>query len=221
MVCCTGRRGRGSFSFRDFELGFEVQSSDGISARGAFGGRNEETRCGSTVRTSPLASTQSLLPFTPRLCLSGSASSTLPSFSAGNKPELTLPPSPLSLPSSFPSQVHAALPSNTMAIYGTGQVKELTELVPGILNQLGPDSLASLRKLAESYQQISSNQQRVGGGAEKAALEEEDDDDVPDLVESFEEVDEKKEENKLDELSEFMPSILSAFVGVGGRQAAS
>ncbi|KAL7412934.1 nascent polypeptide-associated complex subunit beta [Mrakia frigida] len=102
-------------------------------------------------------------------------------------------------------KVHAALPSNTMAIYGTGQVKELTELVPGILNQLGPDSLASLRKLAESYQQISSNQQRVGGGAEKAALEgenDEDDDDVPDLVESFE-VDEKKEgENKLDELSE-------------------
>jgi len=92
-----------------------------------------------------------------------------------------------------------------MAIYGTGQVKELTELVPGILNQLGPDSLASLRKLAESYQQISSNQQRVGGGAEKAALEEndeDDDDDVPDLVESFE-VEEKKEgENKLDELSE-------------------
>jgi len=92
-----------------------------------------------------------------------------------------------------------------MAIYGTGQVKELTELVPGILNQLGPDSLASLRKLAESYQQISSNQQRVGGGAEKAAVEENDgdDDDVPDLVESFE-VDEKKEggENKLDELSE-------------------
>ncbi len=50
--------------------------------------------------------------------------------------------------------VHASLPANTLAIYGTAQQKELTELVPGILNQLGPDSLASLRKLAESYQAI-------------------------------------------------------------------
>lgn len=78
-------------------------------------------------------------------------------------------------------KVHAALPANTFAIYGQGHVKELTELVPGILNQLGPDSLASLRKLAESYQAIQQQtQQRPAGGAE------EDDDDVPDLVENFE-----------------------------------
>jgi nascent polypeptide-associated complex subunit beta len=72
--------------------------------------------------------------------------------------------------------VHAAVPSNTFAIYGNGEEKELTELVPGILNQLGPDSLASLRKLAESYQ----NMQK----SEKEA----DDDDIPDLVpgENFE-----------------------------------
>ncbi|KAF8190392.1 NAC domain-containing protein [Mycena galopus ATCC 62051] len=75
-------------------------------------------------------------------------------------------------------KVHAALSANTFAIYGTGHVKELTELVPGILNQLGPDSLASLRKLAESYQAI---QQRPAGGAPA----EDDDDDVPDLVENF------------------------------------
>ena len=58
-------------------------------------------------------------------------------------------------------------------------MKELTELVPGILNQLGPDSLASLRKLAESYQAIQQNQKRPSAG-------EDDDDDVPDLVENFE-----------------------------------
>lgn len=57
-------------------------------------------------------------------------------------------------------------------------MKELTELVPGILNQLGPDSLASLRKLAESYQAIQQNQKRPSAG-------DEDDDDVPDLVENF------------------------------------
>ena len=57
-------------------------------------------------------------------------------------------------------------------------MKELTELVPGILNQLGPDSLASLRKLAESYQAIQQNQKRPSAG-------EDDDDDVPDLVDNF------------------------------------
>lgn len=78
--------------------------------------------------------------------------------------------------------MHAAISANTFAIYGTGHVKELTELVPGILNQLGPDSLASLRKLAESYQAIQQGQQRQPAGG---AADEEDDDDVPDLVENF------------------------------------
>jgi len=78
-------------------------------------------------------------------------------------------------------KVHAAVSANTFAIYGAGHVKELTELVPGILNQLGPDSLASLRKLAESYQAIQQGQQRPPTGT----VEEEDDDDVPDLVENF------------------------------------
>ena len=77
--------------------------------------------------------------------------------------------------------MHAAVAANTFAVYGAGHVKELTELVPGILNQLGPDSLASLRKLAESYQAIQQSQQRPpAGGAD------DDDDDVPDLVENFE-----------------------------------
>lgn len=77
--------------------------------------------------------------------------------------------------------VHAAVSANTFAVYGTGHVKELTELVPGILNQLGPDSLASLRKLAESYQAIQQGQQRPAA----SGAAEEDDDDVPDLVENF------------------------------------
>ncbi|KAL9626575.1 MAG: hypothetical protein Q9204_007200 [Flavoplaca sp. TL-2023a] len=78
-------------------------------------------------------------------------------------------------------KVHAAVPSNTFAVYGNGEDKELTELVPGILNQLGPDSLASLRKLAESYQSL---QKKDGGGEENK----DDDDDIPDLVagENFE-----------------------------------
>ncbi|KAL4735770.1 NAC domain-containing protein [Aspergillus similis] len=72
-------------------------------------------------------------------------------------------------------KVHASVPSNTFALYGNGEEKELTELVPGILNQLGPDSLASLRKLAESYQNMQKNQ----AGDKK----DDDEDDIPDLVE--------------------------------------
>ncbi|PNS14747.1 Nascent polypeptide-associated complex subunit beta [Sphaceloma murrayae] len=76
-------------------------------------------------------------------------------------------------------KVHASVPSNTFAIYGNGEDKELTELVPGILNQLGPDSLASLRKLAESYQ----NMQKAQGEAGEGDKKDEDDDEIPDLVE--------------------------------------
>lgn len=72
--------------------------------------------------------------------------------------------------------MHASVPSNTFAVYGNGEDKELTELVPGILNQLGPDSLASLRKLAESYQSM---QKKDGEGGK----DDDDDDDIPDLVE--------------------------------------
>ncbi|KAI7493152.1 Nascent polypeptide-associated complex subunit [Hortaea werneckii] len=76
-------------------------------------------------------------------------------------------------------KVHASVPSNTFALYGNGEDKELTELVPGILNQLGPDSLASLRKLAESYQSL----QKGGEGEEGKKEGGDDDDDIPDLVE--------------------------------------
>jgi len=94
-------------------------------------------------------------------------------------------------------KVHAAISANTFAIYGTGQVKELTELVPGILNQLGPDSLASLRKLAESYQSVQ-GQQRPPNAV--GADEDDDDDDVPDLVENFD-VEAEQKAGNLEELN--------------------
>lgn len=70
-------------------------------------------------------------------------------------------------------KVHAAVGSNTYAVYGRGENKELTELVPGILNQLGPDSLASLRRMAEQYNA------QAGRGAGSGKEKEPDDDDVP------------------------------------------
>ncbi|KAI8097920.1 NAC domain-containing protein [Gilbertella persicaria] len=84
-------------------------------------------------------------------------------------------------------RVSAAANANTFAIHGRSQQKELTELIPNILNQLGPDSMAALKKLAETFQQA---QGENAAGA--------DDDEIPDLVESFDkaEVEDKKEEKK-------------------------
>jgi nascent polypeptide-associated complex subunit beta len=67
---------------------------------------------------------------------------------------------------------------------GLGENKELSEMLPGILNQLGPDSLNSLKKLAESYGTGAGAPEGEEGGDD----DDSDDDDVPDLVENFEEV---------------------------------
>ncbi|KAK2093983.1 nascent polypeptide-associated complex beta subunit [Saguinus oedipus] len=61
------------------------------------------------------------------------------------------------------------------------KTKQLTEMLPSILNQLGADSLTSLRRLAEALPK-----QSVDGKA-PLATGEEDDDEVPDLVENFDE----------------------------------
>ncbi|KAG7248712.1 hypothetical protein CRUP_013644, partial [Coryphaenoides rupestris] len=44
----------------------------------------------------------------------------------------------------------ASLAANTFTITGHAENKQLTEMLPGILNQLGADSLTSLRRLAEA-----------------------------------------------------------------------
>ncbi len=55
--------------------------------------------------------------------------------------------------------------------------------MPGILNQLGPDSLASLRKLAESYQTIQKETAAAAAATASASADKDaDDDDIPDLI---------------------------------------
>ncbi|KAL0587897.1 Transcription factor BTF3 [Plecturocebus cupreus] len=63
-----------------------------------------------------------------------------------------------------------------------GETKQLTEVLPSILNQLGADSLTSFRRLAEALPKPS-----VDGKAPLVTGEEEEDDEVPDLVENFDE----------------------------------
>lgn len=73
-------------------------------------------------------------------------------------------------------KVQASIGANTWVVSGSPQTKRLQDLLPGIINQLGPDNLANLKKIAEQYHR-----------RESAA--EDEDDDVPELVEgeTFEE----------------------------------
>mmetsp|Transcript_23068 Transcript_23068/g.30131 ORF Transcript_23068/g.30131 Transcript_23068/m.30131 type:complete len:171 (+) Transcript_23068:97-609(+) len=81
-------------------------------------------------------------------------------------------------------KVQASIAANTYVISGDSQTKQLQELLPGIINQLGPDNLANLKQIAEAY----ANNSGAAGPADAAAADDDDDDDVPDLVENFEEV---------------------------------
>ena len=45
-------------------------------------------------------------------------------------------------------KVQASLAANTFAVTGHGENKQITDLLPGILNQLGAESLTHLKKLA-------------------------------------------------------------------------
>jgi len=72
-------------------------------------------------------------------------------------------------------KVQASIPANTYVVSGHAESKKLQDLLPGIINQLGPDNLANLKRIAESYTQ-------------KADSAPKEDDEVPELVDNFEEV---------------------------------
>ena len=73
-------------------------------------------------------------------------------------------------------------------VTGPSETKQLSDLLPGILNQLGPESMDKLRKIAEKL-----GASNAGAGVQQSPTideddeEDDDDDDVPDLVENFEE----------------------------------
>merc|ERR1712113_1379638 len=74
-------------------------------------------------------------------------------------------------------KVQASPQANTFAISGQAETKQVSEMLPSIVNQLGPEGFASLRKLA---------MEKVGEDAAATAAAAKDDD-VPDLEGDFEE----------------------------------
>uniref|UniRef100_A0AC34R6K0 Transcription factor BTF3 n=1 Tax=Panagrolaimus sp. JU765 TaxID=591449 RepID=A0AC34R6K0_9BILA len=79
-------------------------------------------------------------------------------------------------------KVQASVPANTFSVTGTAENKQITEMLPGILNQLGPESLTHLKKLANNV----TTQFKSG-----------DDADIPELVGDFEETAAAEPENTI------------------------
>jgi len=83
-------------------------------------------------------------------------------------------------------KVQASLPANTFAITGYAQVKQMTQMLPGILNQLGAENLSYLKRMAGN----------VGAGAMEASNIDDDNEEVPDLVQNFDEASKKETSDK-------------------------
>uniref|UniRef100_A0A1I8GUZ1 Transcription factor BTF3 n=2 Tax=Macrostomum lignano TaxID=282301 RepID=A0A1I8GUZ1_9PLAT len=88
-------------------------------------------------------------------------------------------------------KVQASLQANTFAITGQAETKSLTELLPTVWNQMGPESFASLKKMAAGLSSASkpeegddSNNAEAAAAVAAAAK---DDDDVPELTGNFDE----------------------------------
>jgi len=82
-------------------------------------------------------------------------------------------------------KVQASLAANTFAVTGHAENKQITEMLPGILNQLGAESLSNLKKLATN---VTAGGTYLEGDNKPAAGDiDEEDDEVPDLVENFDE----------------------------------
>jgi nascent polypeptide-associated complex subunit beta len=74
-----------------------------------------------------------------------------------------------------PQAKQASIGANTYVISGSAENKKLQDLLPGIINQLGPDNLENLKRIAGE----------MGGGADMGGAgggDDDSDDDVPELV---------------------------------------
>merc|ERR1712127_155302 len=61
-------------------------------------------------------------------------------------------------------KVQASIAANPYVVSGPSQTKKLQDLLPGIVSQLGPDNLASLKKIAQQYEK----EKKAEAGADAA-----------------------------------------------------
>merc|ERR1712002_779904 len=78
-------------------------------------------------------------------------------------------------------KVQASLAANTFAITGHAEMKQIADMLPGILNQLGTESLSSLKRLASTVASA------AGDSNKTTTADVDEDDEVPELVENFDE----------------------------------
>lgn len=101
-------------------------------------------------------------------------------------------------------KVQASLAANTFAITGQSEQKRITEMMPGILNQLRPENLEHLKSLASALAGREGGGTATGNGSDldglmeaagglSAVKEDEEDDEVPQLVQNFDEAAKIKE----------------------------
>merc|ERR1719431_1841615 len=94
-------------------------------------------------------------------------------------------------------KVQASLAANTFAITGHAETKLVTEILPQIINQLGPDSLRHL------YQGGRKDGADLNGHPDTIV---EDDEDVPELVDNFDAP--SKNESKVGDAEDDVPPLV-------------
>jgi nascent polypeptide-associated complex subunit beta len=63
-------------------------------------------------------------------------------------------------------KIQTVVSANTYIISGNPEEKDIAELLPGILSQLGPENIAELRKMAQAFSKSEGNPE-VNGISEK------------------------------------------------------
>lgn len=99
-------------------------------------------------------------------------------------------------------KVQASLSANTFAISGQNETKQIADMLPGIWNQLGADSLTHLRRLASNVPAVGNKKGGVSETSGTTGIDDEDEE-VPNLIENFDEP--SKDEgvvNKKEEIKE-------------------
>merc|ERR1711887_450718 len=93
-------------------------------------------------------------------------------------------------------KVQASLAANTFAITGHAETKLVTEILPQIINQLGPDSLRHLYQGGRKDGDLNGHPDTIA----------EDDEDVPELVDNFDAP--SKTESKFGDIDDDVPPLV-------------